>query len=236
MHRGSHDALSDAPLDAPPDDRPGGWALILGSLMTLVTMALHPTGADMLRDYDTFAPRNILAHGLAIAALPLTVFGWLALGRRLRRAGAGAEAEFGFVTYALAAVAVLTAGIASGLIAPMLAARILEAGAEGDAMLRALFRYSGMVNQGFATVFVAASAAAMTIWSAGALRAGGLPRALAGFGLLVGLVLLGITVAGRLRLDVHHFGMIVVAQSAWTVGVGVVLSRAAPSRTAPAGP
>jgi hypothetical protein len=231
MHAGSH----DAPHDTLRDDRPGGWALILGALMTLVTMALHPTGADMLRDYATFAPRTILAHGLAIAALPLTVFGWLALGRRLRGAGARAEAEFGLVTYALAAVAVLTAGIASGLLAPMLAERILAAGAESDAMLRALFRYNGMVNQGFATVFVAASAVAMTIWSAGALRMGGLPRALAGFGLLVGLVLFGITAAGRLRLDVHHFGMIVVAQSAWTVGVGVVLIRAAPSRTPPAG-
>jgi hypothetical protein len=232
MHQGSY----DAPHDAPHDDRMGGWALIMGSLLSLTTMALHPTGADMLRDYDTFAPRSILAHSLAIAALPLSVFGWLALGRRLRAAGARGEADLGLVTYVLAAVAVLTAGIASGLVAPMLAERILEAGAESDAMLRALFRYNGMVNQGFAAVFVAASAAAMTIWSAGALRAGGLPRALAGFGLLVGLVLFGITVAGRLRLDVHHFGMIIVAQSAWSVGVGVVLSRAAPPRTAPAGP
>lgn len=224
------------PHDVPDDDRVGGWALILGSLMTLVTMALHPTGADLLRDYDTFAPRNILAHGLAIAAVPLSVFGWLALGRRLRAAGARTEAELGIVTFALAAVAVLTAGVASGLVAPMIAERILGAEAEDAAVLRMLFRYNGMVNQGFATVFVAASAAAMTIWSAGALRAGGLPRALAAFGLLVGLVLLGITVAGRLRLDVHHFGMIIGAQAAWTVGVGVVLSRGALPRTVPAHP
>ncbi len=208
--------------------RIAGWALLAGALLGLVTMALHPTGADLLRDYDTFAPKVILAHTLAIAAVPLTFFGALSLRRRLADAGATALADFGLVSFGLASVAVLIAAVASGLIAPMIAARILRSVGTEAEQARMLFSYNGMINHGFAFVFVGAAAAAMTAWSAAILRTSAqarIPRSLGVLGLLVGLGLLVITLAGRLRLDVHHFGMVVVAQSAWWVGIGAVMAR-----------
>lgn len=212
------------------DDRIGGWALIGGTLLSLVTMAMHPTGADLLRDHDTFAPRVVTAHGIALAALPLMFLGALTLRRRLAASGAPDAADGGLVLHGFASVAVLIAAVASGLLAPMVAGRILRAdGAEAE-MARALFAYNGMLNHGFATIYVAATALAMGVWSLAVLRTRALARGLAWLGLLVGGALVAITLLGRLRLDVHHFGMIVVAQGAWFVWAGAgLLKRRTPA-------
>ena len=77
-----------------------------------------------------------------------------------------------------------------------------------------------------ATVFVAASSIAIGVWSVAMLRAREFPHWLAWLGLLVGGTLVGITLLGRLRLDVHHFGLVVLAQSVWIVGTGIALVRA----------
>lgn len=207
------------------DDRIGGWALVGGTLMGLVTMALHPTGRDLLEDYDRSAPLVVASHAIAIAALPLMLVGALALRRRLAAAGSPGLAEGGLAAYAVATVAVLNAGVASGLIGPMIARRLLESEGVEAGMARTLFAFNGMVNHGFAFVYVGLAAAAIALWSWAGWRTRALPRALAALGLAVGGALVAITLAGRLRLDVHHFGMVVAAMGAWTAWTGGVLIR-----------
>jgi len=207
------------------EERVGGWAMILAAGMGLVTMAFHPTGQETLADFQRVAPINVAAHALALLAIPIAFFGALALPRRL--ADAPGLARFGLVAYGMSQVAVMIAAVASGLLATALYARVLGSpGAEADGA-RLLLGFTGMLNHAFATVYVAASSLAIGAWSVAMWRTRAFPRWLAAPGLVIGGALIGITLAGRLRLDVHHFGMVVIAQAAWLVGTGIALVRTA---------
>lgn len=213
------------------DEKNAGWMLIAGTIISFITMAMHPTAHLMLGDFATYAPRNVIAHGIALVAVPLTLVGYGAVARRLLP-HAAASARLGHVGIAIAQGAVSIAAIASGLIATAMASRILAStGAEQD-LARALLTYTGVVNQAFATVFVVGWSLAMTVWSVVIIRSGAFARWLGWYGLAVGATLLVVTALGRLRLDVHHFGLIVIAQGIWTLAVGAQLVRTGPVRQA----
>lgn len=199
-------------------ERTGGIALIAGTLMSFVTMLLHPTGQELLADVEGVSSAVIIAHTIAIAGIPVSLFGALAIRRRL--AGVRDLADAGLILFGMSLVAVLIAAVASGFLAPMTAKRLARATPEELEAAKALFRYGGMINHAFAAVYVASLGAAMAVWSWGMRRIGSFGKGLPTLGLLVGLTLLGITFAGRLRLDVHHFGMIVIAQGIWMLWAG----------------
>jgi hypothetical protein len=49
----------------------------------------------------------------------------------------------------------------------------------------------------------------------------------------VGSLVLLFFLAGHLRLDVHGFGIVVLAQSAWFIWVGILLLRDGPAQGQP---
>ena len=201
----------------------GGTALIAGAVMGLVTMALHPTGGDVMRDARGQGALALAVHALALTAVPIAAYGAVALTRRLAPGGGLAELALAF--YAVSAVATLMAATASGLLAPGLIARL--ATLDGDARVVAgeVLHYNGSVNQAFARVLVGASSIAIGLWSAEILRTGRLHRGTGVFGCVVALLTLVVLLSGHLRLDVHGFGAVVLAQSVWLVAVGMELRR-----------
>jgi hypothetical protein len=204
-------------------DAISGAALIVGTFSGLVTMALHPTGHQLMADYDRIAPLAIGVHVLALTGLPITFFGALGLTRRLSSETATAAlVAFGFAT-----IAAMSAAVASGLIAPHLASWTFHAGTMEQEACKAVFRYNGEINQAFAKVFVAASSVAILLWSLAILAARTLARAAGVLGCVVGAIgLIGI-LSGSLRLDVHGFGLVVLAQGVWTLLVGALMTRVA---------
>lgn len=210
----------------------GGAAWIAGSVLMLVTMSLHPSGHD-LAAAETFSRGAFLArftHGLALASLPLSFCGALALARRLGTAAGW----FGLVVFAQALVAVMLAAIASGILAPELfAARLASEGARRDGF-GLLLHYNGQLNQACATVYVLGSALALLAWSLAILRTRALAAALGWGGVLLAATSSLALLAGHLRLDVHGFGAVVLGQATWMVAAGVGLLRRAGA--GPSGP
>ena len=100
--------------------------------------------------------------------------------------------------------------------------------ASGDERLAAaaVLHYNGSVNQAFARVLVAASSVAIGLWSLEIVRTRLLRRGSGVLGGVIAVVTLGVLLSGRLRLDVHGFGAVVLAQAVWLVLVGVELTRA----------
>jgi hypothetical protein len=204
-----------------PSDRIAGAALIAGALASLVTMAMHPTAADLAHDFDRHALRNLVAHSIALAGVALTFLGALGLTRRLSdRAGL---AVGGLVVYGVAAVAALCAGVASGMIAPPVIGEL--AGAEGASReaLGAMLHYTGLVNRAFAGVLVVASSSAVLLWSAAILTTRALARWAGVLGVVVGGLVLLAFLSGHVGLDVHGFGLIVLLQGGWQVATGALL-------------
>ena len=88
-----------------------------------------------------------------------------------------------------------------------------------------LFHYTGTINQAFAKVFVGLSALAIAPWSVAMRGHQAFPRGLSLLGMLVGGGLGIALVGGQLRLDVHGFGAVMIAQSLWTLWVAACLRR-----------
>jgi hypothetical protein len=201
----------------------GGWGMIVGSAMTLATMALHPTGHDIARDPGSQGPLSLAVHVLALLGMPLILYGTWALTRQL--ASLSALAELALVFQGLAAVATVMAVVASGFLATDLAVRLATLQAEARATTSALLHYTGSVIQAFARVLVASSSLAIGLWSFAMLRTRTFGRSAAWLGLATAVIALLALFSGRLRLDVHGFGAVVLAQSVWLVAVGWTLVR-----------
>jgi hypothetical protein len=200
-----------------------GALLVAGSFGGVVVMLLHPTAHGLMSQES--GPRltqlNAIVHGLALAAVPMVFLGLSGLWRRLRPSDLATAALF---AYGWGCVAVMSAAVASGFVAPGVIARIIAA--EGSKIPDAFLMYTGLWNQGFAKVNVVASSIGIVLFSMTILRSGRLSRAAGVFGAIVGVAILLFFFAGHLTLDVHGFGVVTFAQSAWLIWVGVLLCGA----------
>jgi hypothetical protein len=204
-------------------NRTAAIALIAGTAAGLTTMALHPTGKDLVENAASGGHNvlNTAVHGLAIVGQGLILAGALAVSTRLRaRRDLAAGA---YVFYSLATMAIVIAAGASGFIAPSVVqgyARGLEA--ERQAMIGAL-NYTGLINQAFARIAVICTAVALVLWSSAILAGRELSRALGWFGVSAGALLgLGI-ISGHLSLGIHGFGFVVLVQGVFLVWIAAQL-------------
>jgi hypothetical protein len=74
-------------------------------------------------------------------------------------------------------------------------------------------------------VFVGLSALAITLWSMAMRGHAAFPRGLSLLGICVGGGLAIGLFSGHLRLDVHGFGAVMIAQSIWTLWTAACLRR-----------
>jgi hypothetical protein len=207
------------------DNRKSGIALIAGSLGGIVTMAIHPTAGGVLTpaQFERLAVVSAVAHSLAMISFLLLFLG--ACGLTLRLAHPNRLAFSALVIYGFAAVAVLIATAVSGFIVPNIMRHMVRDAPAAAPQWRIVIDSVFQINQAFAGIFTVAASASMALWSAAALRNGGLPRATATYGCVIApLLILGICV-GHLRLDVHGMAIVVLCQTIWFVCAGVELYR-----------
>jgi hypothetical protein len=204
----------------------GGWAMIVGAVLGLVTMAFHPTTGEQ-------ATLSTAVHSLALFTVPVTFYGGWALTRRLSADGALAELALAF--YGASAAAALLAGTASGLLAPDLFARAAGLDGEARAAVVGVMRYNHAVNQAFAKVLVAASSIAIGLWSIEITRTRSMRRTAGILGCVVATLVLLALVSGQVRMDVHGFGGIVLLQAIWLILVGAELRSTVTAAAEPRG-
>jgi hypothetical protein len=214
-------------LPAMTDERLGGAALIAGAVGMMITMLLHPTGHALLSAGEGFAPMAALAagvHALGIASMPVLLLGALVLTRRL--AAPGRLAVVALVVYGFAMVAGMAAAAVSGFVGPGLAREVLAAEGAQMEVWQAVASYNWRVNQAFTQVLTVGSSLALFLWSIAIVRRRDLPRGFAVYGLVAAPLTVLLLLVGHLRLDVHGFGLVVLAQAVWLIGTGVLLWRA----------
>jgi hypothetical protein len=195
-------------------------ALIAGSCGMILTMAVHPSGHIAAAQLPDMIRKLILVHGFALSCVPVLFLGALGLSRRLEtpnRLGVT-----GLVVYAFALIAVMNAAVADGLVTPSVLERIVAStGAQSAIDTWTLFsRYTFILNQAFAQVYVAAASVAVMVWSAAVWRSRRLALGLAIYGFILGVVTLAALFSGHLRLDVHGFGAVMLGQAIWFVVAG----------------
>jgi len=208
-------------------EQAGAAALILGTVVTIGLMALHPSGihgADA-GEIAAILHLNVLVHGTAIAAAPLLTFGMFALTRNISFANAPAALAFFF--YVFGALAVMLAATMSGIVATRLFEALNEAAGASQDAIRELLRLEWYLNQAFATLHVTLFSAAIALWAFAWPAKGALAAAIQVTGLLVGVGILVWFASGSLPLNVHGVGAVVLAHGVWTILAAIgLLSRA----------
>jgi hypothetical protein len=207
------------------DYRLGGIALIIGAVSGMITMSLHPVaGAHPIapEQFEKLATLIIGVHVLAIAGVPFSFLGALALARRLDSPGRLALA--GLVVYSLGLVAVMIAPAMSGLVGTEILRRIIARGPSSE-QWRTLMDYNFLINQAFAKIFVMASCSAVALWSLLIVKSRALPVAIGIYGLFLGPAVVVAMISGALSLDVHGFGLVIFSQAIWFIVIGILLLR-----------
>ena len=201
-------------------DAASGALLIAGPAAGVVVMLLHPTAHGLMDKAagPHLARINTFVHGLALVAVPMSFLGLLGLWRRLQPSNLATAA---YVAYGWGCVAVMSAAVASGFVAPGVISHLVAE--DGSTVPDALLMYTGLWNQGFAKVNVVATSIGILLFSVAILRGGRASRLAGGFGAIVGVAILLFFFAGHLRLDIHGFGAVTFAQSAWLIWIGALL-------------
>jgi hypothetical protein len=213
------------------DDRKSGTALIAGSLGGLLTMAIHPTGGGSLTpgQVEHLALISGIAHSLAIVSFLLTFLGACGLTHRLaafaRKPDPDRLAFAALVAFGFGYVAILIAAAVSGFIVPGILRHMARDGAATVPQYRLIIGAVFEFNQAFARIYSVAASAAIALWSASALRNGGISRGIALYGLVIAALLtLGIVI-GHLRLNVHGMAAVVLGQAVWLIVTGAQMCR-----------
>ena len=207
------------------DDRLSGLALIVGYACTIITMTLHPSGHVIAAQIEPLIRMLIFVHTLALACVPVMFLGAWGLSRHL--ASTGRLAVSGLVLYTFALLAVTNAAVADGLVTPSVLRQIVASAGSQAAIdaWRMMSRYNFYVNQAYAQAFVAASSAAIVLWSAASWRDRVLARGLAIYGFILGPATLLALFSGRLNLEAHGFGIVIFGQAVWFIAAGAFLWR-----------
>jgi hypothetical protein len=203
------------------DNRLSAIALIAASCAMIITMAVHPTGHITQAQLEGTIRMLIVVHSFALFLVPIQFLGAWGLSRRL--AGTVRLEVVGLVFYGMALIAVMSAAVADGLVTPSVFRRIAES-ADSETALntwRMFSRYTFAWNQAYAQVFVAASSVAILAWSVAMWK--GLSRGLGIYGCILSITTVALLFSGRLVLDAHRFGAVVLGQAVWFVIAGAKL-------------
>ncbi|MDH3650444.1 MAG: hypothetical protein OEQ53_12230 [Saprospiraceae bacterium] len=198
-------------------------AIIIGSVMIVVTMALHPTGGS-LEYVASIAQVGIYVHTLAIASIPLLLLGFLGLTSFLKDAHILSPAAF--VIYAFGMVAVMIAAAINGLATPDFILENLEdSDATTQEQMKLILSYQLSLNHALDKIFIMSTCVSSIMWSLAILKSQSLPIWIGITGVVLGLAGTGLFVAGFIGLDVQEFGLFIFGYAGWSILVGIFLWR-----------
>lgn len=198
------------------DNKISGISLLLGAFLMTVTMVLHPAGGDNAHIVK-MATMYMVAHGIAIFAVPFTVFGFFGLSQKWAKLSKWSFLAFGFATLSL--IAAVFAAMINGVILPNFLISGIEKGFS-DETLQAFRTFIFRFNAACDYVLMGALMSAIFIWSLLLLRSEGKDKWLAYFGLILVILSLIFSISGFNFLSVFGFRVFVFSVVIWIVAAG----------------
>lgn len=194
-----------------------GYSLIMGSILMVLTMVLHPSGGD-LEHIVRISKVLIFTHSIAIFSLPFVAFGFYGLSESLEINNKISYLGFAFVGFGL--VAVMLAASINGLILPMYALKFRNETAQNLETIKLIISYGSTFNKAMDYIFIGGYSIAMFIWSLLIIQTSKLPRWI-GF---YGFILLAFVIVGFLLqynfISVWGFRIYIFGIVSWIILVG----------------
>lgn len=197
--------------------RKGGWLLICGSLMCVVTMGLHPAGGDA-RYLSKMASLFMATHYLAIVALQILIAGFIQVRKLLR-----ADAALVFTTTGLSAA--IIAGTINGIVLPLFASKFSAPDAEHEPIVYVLIKYCLTLNKAFDFVMIGSMCIATALWSVAMLKQKILDVWVAYIGLLLSFLIIVHFAAGFVFTSLTGFRLLSAGLIVWLLLLGIAMLR-----------
>lgn len=198
-----------------------GSSLLLGSLMAILTMVLHPIGGD-IQHIVKISGVLMFSHSLAVVCMPLIAFGFWGLSNLLTTPNRLSILAF-FIAL-LGLIAATLAATINGMVLPQFASHY--AGSKVDsAVLLAIISYGRFLNQSLAYIFMVSTIFSILLLSFLLITKRSPIKWFGYYGILVFLLGLVALLVGANMISVHLFGYFVVGMTSWMMMAGVVLIR-----------
>ena len=204
------------------EQKGAGLSLIIGSLLMIATMVLHPVGGDFNKLLK-IVTIGIVSHSLAILSVPFVAYGFFGLAMKLKSRPFLSYAAFSIMFFGL--VAVMIAAAINGLILTDFVKSYEGASEETIAALKPIFVFMFSFNHAFDYIFMSAICLSMTMWSIAIIKTQALASWIGYFGILVSTVGIILFVSGFELLHLAGFRVFVFSNVAWIITVGYYLFR-----------
>lgn len=195
-----------------------GVCLLVGAIVMVATMVLHPVGGSLQRILAMYN-MIIVSHSMAMIAIPFVAFGFYGLSKLLQESRRITELAFTIVAFSM--VAVLIGGVLNGFALPFFVKDQANQLSSNEFMLVTIVRYGFAISRAMDYLFIAGTMLSVGIWSMLILRSKSLSRGLGWLGIvLITASFLGL-VTGFNFLNVSGFTVFVLGLVSWIVLTGL---------------
>lgn len=204
------------------EQKGAGISLIIGSLLMIATMVLHPVGGDF-NQLLRIVTIGIVSHSIAILSVPFIAYGFFGLTVRLKTTSFLSYTGFSIMFFGL--VAVLIAAAVNGLILTDFVKSYEGASDETIAQIKPIFVFIRSFNHAFDYIFMSAICLAMLFWSFAIIKTKALSAWTGYFGILVAGTGIVLFISGVELLHLSGFRVFIFANVAWILAVGFALRQ-----------
>lgn len=204
-----------------------GIAMILGAILMVITMVLHPTGGSIEHLFRIMTV-NILAHSIGIASVPIMLLGFWGMSLRL-------EQDIFFSRSGLAValtslMAVMIAAALNGLVLPFFIQGYRDASAEVLESIRPILHFNFALNLAFDYIFIVGICLAILLWSIAIIHTRVFPKWLGFAGIALVSLALILLITGFNFADLVGFRIFIFGLVTWIILAGIFLWKSPPEK------
>lgn len=189
-----------------------GIALILGSFLMIATMIFHPVGGGI--DYLIKISTVILVtHGMAIASMPISIFGFWGLTKRLNHNNIFSLTAF--ITMVLGLLAAMLAATINGLALPFFVEEFQGADEETLNKVDLILHYGFALNQGTMLIYIVGTCVSVLLWSVQMISTTIFPKWLGIVGMVLSLTAIIALFSGFIFSDLHGLRIFIFGLITW---------------------
>ncbi|TYA74624.1 hypothetical protein [Seonamhaeicola marinus] len=199
-----------------------GISLILGSLLIIATMVMHPHGGSL--EYLIKISNQItITHALAIFSIPIITFGFY--GLTLKLLTPNKIAVLAFIILCFGFVAVMFAALINGLTLPYFLNEFADSLDANRAVVDPIVYYGFAINKPLDYIFMTGCCLAILLYSIIIVRSNLLHKWIGYFGiLLIAFAVFGV-LTGFIFTNLTGFRVFTFSLAAWILSSAVLLIR-----------
>lgn len=205
-----------------------GTLLIAAAVLEVAAMSHHPSVhsndvGGIVAELGRMSALTGMVHGTLMVLMLVSLY--CLTQHCVQRGPRRPLVRAGLIVYAAGTLAMLGAALVSGFLVVDVASHLAYSTPAEEHAARQLLMWCHAINQVLAKAGTAALSAGIALWSIDLLRSAGLARWIGVLGCAIGLLPMAGLGSGLLRLDVHGMGAVVLLQTCWSIGMGLLIYR-----------